>query len=191
MKPSSSDRTRQKLIDVAADLFAEVGYKAATVREIVRRAAVNQAAINYHFQGKDELYREVMRQAFLHVAPLDQDNANGPETRLRALIEGLLTPAFTVSQPTLKFRRLMAWEMIEPTGFVDPKDGLPPHQAMVMDIVRQLLPGDATNQQVTWATFWILGQCSLIRQAQAAGDNQDGLADFVIRLALGGLKHSS
>jgi AcrR family transcriptional regulator len=36
-------------------LFADHGYEETSVRAIVAKARVNQAAINYHFGGKDGL----------------------------------------------------------------------------------------------------------------------------------------
>ena len=48
----------------AERLFAESGYDGTSIRAIVAKAKVNQAAINYHFEGKDGLYREVLREAF-------------------------------------------------------------------------------------------------------------------------------
>jgi AcrR family transcriptional regulator len=48
--------TRQALLDHATDVFAENGFDRASVREITGRATVNQAAINYHFGGKEALY---------------------------------------------------------------------------------------------------------------------------------------
>jgi len=55
--------TRQALLDHATDVFAESGFDGASVREITRRATINLAAINYHFGGKEALYREVLRLA--------------------------------------------------------------------------------------------------------------------------------
>ena len=52
-----SEETRQKLIESAGQIFAEVGYNAATVRQITDRAGANIASINYHFGDKLQLYR--------------------------------------------------------------------------------------------------------------------------------------
>ena len=62
---SSEDReTRARLLYAAARLFAERGYARVTVRDICKKARANVAAVNYHFGGKDGLYRAVMgRQA--------------------------------------------------------------------------------------------------------------------------------
>src|SRR6516162_618849 len=59
-----SEVTRERIIKAAERLFAESGYDGTSVRAIVAKAKVNQAAINYHFEGKDGLYREVLRGAF-------------------------------------------------------------------------------------------------------------------------------
>ncbi len=59
-----SDITRERILKAAERLFAERGYDGTSIRTIVAKAKVNQAAINYHFEGKDGLYREVLRAAF-------------------------------------------------------------------------------------------------------------------------------
>ena len=59
-----AENTRGSLIKAAVHLFAEKGFQGASVRDIVVKARVNQAAINYHFKGKDGLYLEVLKTAF-------------------------------------------------------------------------------------------------------------------------------
>ena len=56
--PSPADYTRSSIIKAATHLFAEKGFEGASVRDIVAKARVNQAAIHYHFKGKDGLYLE-------------------------------------------------------------------------------------------------------------------------------------
>jgi len=52
-------RTRKRLLDTAERLFAERGFVATSVRDITARARCNLGAVNYHFGGKQNLYREV------------------------------------------------------------------------------------------------------------------------------------
>ena len=59
----SSEATRGALIEAATTVFAEQGFEAGSVRTITRIAKANQAAITYHFGGKDGLYRAVLRAA--------------------------------------------------------------------------------------------------------------------------------
>ncbi len=51
--------TKQKILEVANDLFAKNGYAGTSVRDIATAADVNLAAINYHFKNKDSLYLQV------------------------------------------------------------------------------------------------------------------------------------
>ena len=50
--------TKQRLLDAAEVLFAEKGFDGVSIRELAAAADVNVAAVNYHFQGKQNLYRE-------------------------------------------------------------------------------------------------------------------------------------
>src|SRR5262245_8855220 len=56
--------TRQRLLEAAGEVFADVGFRNATVRDICQRARANVAAVNYHFGDKESLYAEVLRYAF-------------------------------------------------------------------------------------------------------------------------------
>jgi TetR/AcrR family transcriptional regulator, regulator of cefoperazone and chloramphenicol sensitivity len=47
-----SDHTREAIIKAAVHLFAEKGFDGTSVRDIVTKARVNQAAINYHFKTR-------------------------------------------------------------------------------------------------------------------------------------------
>ncbi len=57
------DETRRQLLEAAGAVFAEAGFRNATVREICHQAGANIAAVNYHFGDKETLYSEVLRYA--------------------------------------------------------------------------------------------------------------------------------
>ena len=59
-----SEYTRNSIMKAAVALFADRGYDGTSIRAIVSKARVNQAAINYHFKGKEGLYFEVLKVAF-------------------------------------------------------------------------------------------------------------------------------
>src|SRR3954468_15221922 len=92
-EPNLSEATRTRLIEAAGKVFAEQGFKAATVRDICTAAGANVAAVNYHFGGKEGLYAAVLR--FAHRKAVGQsDNAAAalvgktPEERLAAFVGG-------------------------------------------------------------------------------------------------------
>jgi|GEM_PF-503621 len=61
------EETRGRLLDAAEALFAERGFHATAIREVVRSARCNIAAVNYHFHGKEGLYIGVMRRRLVEL----------------------------------------------------------------------------------------------------------------------------
>jgi len=66
MKSRAQQRadTRERIIEAAVGAFAELGFQAASTREIARRADANQGLITYHFHTKDELWRAAADRIF-------------------------------------------------------------------------------------------------------------------------------
>ncbi len=53
--PSEAVSTRQRILDVALDLFTEQGFDGTSLREIAERLGVTKAALYYHFASKDDI----------------------------------------------------------------------------------------------------------------------------------------
>src|SRR4030042_554696 len=88
-------KTPKSLLATASVIFAEKGYRDATIAEICELAGANVAAVNYHFGDKGSLYVEAWRHSFvesLKTHPPEggvSDDAQ-PEERLRGQVEALL-----------------------------------------------------------------------------------------------------
>ncbi|MFE3637142.1 TetR/AcrR family transcriptional regulator [Streptomyces cellostaticus] len=54
-KQQRRGNTRQRIQDVALELFAEQGYEKTSLREIAERVDVTKAALYYHFKTKEEI----------------------------------------------------------------------------------------------------------------------------------------
>ena len=54
--------TRERILDAAERLFMAHGYDGTSMRMITGEAAVNLAAVNYHFGSKEMLMKEVFRR---------------------------------------------------------------------------------------------------------------------------------
>src|SRR3977135_2600914 len=54
---------RDQLLEAAARLYAEAGYRGATTRRIAVQAGVNEVTLFRHFGSKDALMREAIARA--------------------------------------------------------------------------------------------------------------------------------
>lgn len=63
-RPTGPSTTRERLLDVAVQEFAERGFAGAKVDRIARRARVNKAMLYYHFRSKAGLYLTILREQF-------------------------------------------------------------------------------------------------------------------------------
>lgn len=198
--------TRQRILVAALEVFAEFGFQGGTVREIVERAGVNLAAVNYHFHGKERLYQEVFGFAFmettgqtlrLSVAPPSAI----PEDNVRQLIAGFLSG---MGQPDTRAQhsRLLAWELLRPSGVMEQvkRKHVLPHFEIVCDIIRDFLPDQTNSLSISVAALWLVGQCLVFQRGvdliqelyPDLGDiSGEELARFVAALALNGLKNGS
>lgn len=171
--PRSTELTRQALIEAAAAVFAEHGYEGGSVRLITQRAKANQAAITYHFGGKDGLYREVLSQAVAMLeeqSPLDEATLDGlgREEALVLLLRQFLAPLAKRGRLGRNVR-LFAWESVRPTAVFREfmADGPMPIFRNAERIVRRFLPADASSQEVALTLFWVVQQpIALVRDAE-------------------------
>ena len=62
-KPSKGERTAQRILDVAEDLFARQGYDGTSLRQIARGASIQEPGLYNHFGGKQALYEAVLYRA--------------------------------------------------------------------------------------------------------------------------------
>lgn len=159
------DETRRQLLEAAGEVFAETGFRDATVREICRRAHANIAAVNYHFGDKETLYIEVLRYAHgkaLEKYPplLGLPESAPPEKKLRAFIHSLLLRIFDKG-PTSWHGKLMSREMIEPTGALDSliEERIRPMSNQLWEIVAGILDCPLNHERVRLCSFSVVSQC--------------------------------
>jgi AcrR family transcriptional regulator len=115
---TDQDRTRQRILAAATDVFTAKGYQRASTREICRRAGANIAAVHYHFGDKAELYREVFRKPLSDFGAKSAASiASGKDAKqaLTAFYRYMLEP-FSSMQKSCQLFRLHAREQLEPSG---------------------------------------------------------------------------
>jgi AcrR family transcriptional regulator len=95
---SDGEATRSRILEAAGALFAVSGFAHTTAKAVAKRANVNMASINYHFQSRDGLYRAVLLEAHQRMLSLTElREVAGSELsaadKLKALIDQLIKQA--------------------------------------------------------------------------------------------------
>ena len=160
-KNASHAATRGALLHAAADVFAEVGFRGATVRDICRRAGANVAAVSYHFGDKAGLYSEVLAeqsrlaQSRYPVPTGDDDPAAQLGGFIRSFLQRVLSPELHA-----RHGRIMAREMVEPTAALDRlvAEAIRPQSEMLRGIVSALLGSAADPATVRLCGMSVVGQ---------------------------------
>ena len=201
----TSDTTEQRLLEAAGEIFAEHGYRAATVRQICEKAGANVAAVNYHFGDKEGLYMAVLRsvpdaQAQKYPANAQSNTDATAAEKLRAYIQSLLGRVFDEGRPGWH-TKIIARELSEPTRSLDTlleEVARPLHQELA-SIIRELLDSEVGNEVVRLCTLSVMSQCvyyqhsrSVIRrlypEQRYGAEDIARLADHITKFSLDALK---
>jgi TetR/AcrR family transcriptional regulator, regulator of cefoperazone and chloramphenicol sensitivity len=158
----AAERTRKRLLAASSEIFAKVGYQAATTRQICVKARANAAAVNYHFGDKLGLYTAVLKSYIqLEEKRVAQHAllAMPPRQALAEFISMMFENlAGEDTQDT--YTRLMAHELSQPT----PRLALVveriirPRALLLCEIVARLTGQRAGSRQTRMCAHSVIGQ---------------------------------
>jgi TetR/AcrR family transcriptional regulator len=106
--PERVSENRTRILDCAAEEFAEYGFAGARVERIMRCAGANKQLLYYYFGSKSELYEAVLdRMADVFRPSRGQTGATDFAQFFEAVVGSAFGPENAV------WRRLLAWEGLE------------------------------------------------------------------------------
>lgn len=201
---SEAVETRQKLLEAAGEIFAEQGFRMASVRDICQRARANVAAVNYHFGDKQRLYSEVLHFAHTCTAPIEEirqvlQAPVSPAERLGLFVQGFLKSFLASGRPAWA-GQLMAREMVEPTEALDEivEQQIRPKFAVLRELVANIIGVPVEHESVRWYAACVIAQClfwhnnraiieRLYPDLRSRPDYIEFLAQHITRFSLSGL----
>jgi len=198
-------KTAKSLLAAASEVFAEKGYRDATIAEICKRAKANIAAVNYHFGDKETLYTEAWRHSFsesLKAHPPDGgvSDAAPPEERLRGQVVALLR---RIADADNREFFIVQKELANPTGLLNKvmRVELRPMQERMEILVRELLGPHVSDMQVRFCEISIISQCinpmvvrKRLKERREDKDSPPGVDDIeaysrhVVEFSLAGIR---
>lgn len=157
--------TRQRLLDVACELFAKKGFKSVTIADICTQAQANIAAVNYHFGTKEDLYIAAWRHAFVYAQQIYPIYGNLPaeasaKQRLRATIYSMLHRVMDTGKLGYAGQLLLR-EMGQKSIISHElrQSVIEPIRMHVNALMTELAGEDVPNEQVRLCTFSFISQC--------------------------------
>jgi|1186.fasta_scaffold10644_2 AcrR family transcriptional regulator len=94
-----SEATIKELVAVARGLFAERGYGATSIEDVVRAAGVTRGALYHHFAGKEEVFRAVFEELQRELAKQIRAAAAGKRDPWRRMEAGCMAFLDAVRDP--------------------------------------------------------------------------------------------
>lgn len=163
LKSDPAPDTRDRLLNAAGEVFAEFGFRDATVRDICSRAGANIAAINYHFGDKQAIYTAAMDR--MHASCKGADVADispdlAPEEALHFYIRGFVENLLSKKDPEW-YGKLMAREMVEPTPALDMivEKYIRPRWSFLTGVVSRIIDRPLDDWDTILSSSSIIGQC--------------------------------
>ncbi|MEJ8855141.1 TetR/AcrR family transcriptional regulator [Variovorax robiniae] len=193
--------TRQHLLDIAGQVFAERGFADGTTKAIAERAGTPMASINYHFGSRDALYEAVLVEAHGQLIGIEQLQAltqkfDDPRDSLRALLTHVVGLATTAAPPWGV--RVVLREVMSPSALVPAlvQKAMLPKAKIVLGLLARILglpPEDPAVQRAAVMTI-LPGVMLLIAPRQIIGkvlpavtSDPQALVDDLCRYVLAGL----
>jgi len=164
--------TRERILDAAERLFMAHGYEGTSMRLLTTEAAVNLAAVNYHFGSKEGLLQAVFRRRLvwlngerLRLLNEMEAKANGAPLRPSQIVEAFFGTLLTMGEREelggMTFLRLIGRTLTEPADFI--RAFLASEYSEVVDRYKaalyRALP-EVTREEIAWRFQFMLGAMS-------------------------------
>ncbi len=156
------ERTRQKLLESAERIFAELGYHDASIVKITEAAGVGQGTFYLYFSSKKEVFDEVVLDLNVRVRHAMTEAAAKGTTRAEQELLGFgAFFRFTADHPAL-YRIIRQAEFVSPETLVTHYDRLMrPYAAGLEQAMEagEVAPGDA--EVLAWSLMGIGELCGM------------------------------
>ena len=80
---------RAQILDAAEEVFSEIGFNAASIADITKRAGTAQGTLYIYFNSKEEIFREVMLELGRQIRQVASNATEDSTDRIDAEIRGL------------------------------------------------------------------------------------------------------
>jgi AcrR family transcriptional regulator len=191
----AKQRTREKVLAAARQLFTERGYEGATIRDIAKAAGMSTGAVFASFADKSELFDEILGEDYALLGEAMQDAVDTAAAADKALTD-LFAVAYRFHMkqlPLLQAGIAASWTRSD-AGEKRNREAVKPVMAMITDALRRGVECGELSQRADLrlisATLWdvyLAGYRRAVFDGWTADDLTSRLSDQ-IRLILAGAR---
>ena len=184
----SKTANRLAILDAAREVFGEMGFEAASVRDIIRRTGLSVGAFYNYFRSKEEVFDALADDGARRFRPILHDlaaKATDFESYLRAAVRAYFD--FLAAENE-------SWMVSRAAGEAVPKTRNTPEMQAVFEEVRVVLAdvidrGLAPRVDLDYLATACIAIAREVGDAMMQRQPMDvaGATEFVVRLILGGL----
>lgn len=150
------EKSRERILGAALDVFAEKGYEAASISDVTQRAEVSRGLVTYYFATKQSLAAELLDRWLDGIGAILTLQGTANE-RLAGIIDGTLMAAAS----TLEIQRLAISLMMQPAThdvFADVEAAKNDQVVEIEDAIRSIFtergaPDPAVEEMLLRATL--------------------------------------
>jgi AcrR family transcriptional regulator len=150
------ERSRERILAAALEVFAEKGYESASISDVTARAGVSRGLVTYYFTSKNQLAAALLDQWLDGITGL-LNLPGTPDEKLAGIIDGALLAA-TMTRP---IQRLAITLMMQPAThpvFAEVEAAKSARLSQVEDTIRAIFrdrgaPDPAVEEMLLRATL--------------------------------------
>ncbi len=132
-----TEKTRARIFDAAAEVFARDGFKGASLSTIAERAAVPKSLVNHHFGSKQELWDSVRVRSFTTYVGEQLATFSAADSGAQ-FVRRSCTAYFRFLQENPGYLRMLFWNQADRSASTDGQ-----HDLETSRLARQLIAGGA------------------------------------------------
>ncbi len=192
--------TKERILDVAEQMFAENGFRGTSLRSITAAAHVNLAAVNYHFGSKEGLIEALFARRLVpmnnervrRLEALEHEHGYG-RIPLEPLVDAFVEPALALSRGRTagrsRFAALLGCSYTEPSPALQEAV-----RSMYQEMIERFMPAFAaalpelSSEELSWRLHFLVGamahamsDADTMRLVASARQTEHGNHDALVR----------
>ena len=188
-REQTKQQNRRTILDAAREVFGEIGYETATVRDIIRRTGLSVGSFYNYYRSKEEVYEALADDGARRFRPILQASFEAAPD-FESYIRGAITAYFNFI--TIEHE---SWRLQRPAGETAPhvRVQTPEMQAVFEQVRTSIAKALERDHSAPVDADYLAAACIAI--AQEVGHKMlerrpvdvPGAVEFAVRMILGGI----